>query len=337
MVTGRSPAEHAGAPVRGVERSTASDRVTVVNISGYSRSGSTLLSRMLGELPGCVAAGEVWHIWRRSFGQDERCGCGRPFRACEFWVEVVRQAFGDIDGVDAERIARLQASLQFQARPLASLWPTLRSESYRARLAEYESAVTSLYAAIHRISGARVIVDSTKIPSNALLLTEMEAIDLHVVHLIRDSRATAHSWQRAKIRPSLSPRQVAFGWMGSNLLIRQLRRRFETYQLLRYEDFVRAPDATIVNIASRLGISTSAPEERGARTGTVDLPVHHTISGNPNRFATGEVVIAPDDEWRTEMPGGQKGLVFAVTWPLLWRYGYLAKPSIAHADRRTAR
>ena len=301
--------------------------IKVLNISGYSRSGSTLLLRMLGELPEFVAVGEVWHIWRGSFGRDKQCGCGRAFRQCEFWVEVVSEAFGGIDGIDAPRIVSLQASLRFQANPLAWLIPGLRSSSYQARLGEYQAAVTRLYRAIRDVSGAGVIVDSTKMPSNALLLAEANEIDLHVLHLIRDSRATAHSWQRAKITPQLTPRQVALGWLVSNTVIEQLQGRFASYGVLRYEDFVRAPESALTRIASRLHIQTEPIEAAGIDTRTVSLPVHHTISGNPNRFATGAVTIAPDDEWMTQMPPIQKALVSAMTWPLLWRFGYLSQRS----------
>lgn len=304
----------------------AVDPIRVLNISGYSRSGSTLLLRMLGQLPGVVPVGEVWHIWRRSFGADERCGCGKPFRRCEFWAEVVRQAFGGVDGIDARRMSELQASLQIQQRPIPALIRFLRTSSYRETLREYHDGVAQLYRTIQRVSAARLIVDSTKIPSNALTLAETPGIELHVVHLVRDSRATAHSWQRAKIASSLTPRQVALGWLVSNTLLGVMRRRFASYRLLRYEDFVRSPRASVTEIAAQLGVEAESIETGVGADATVFLPTHHTVSGNPNRFETGAIAIAPDDEWQTQMPPGQKRLVLAMTWPLLWRFGYLGSP-----------
>ena len=48
----------------------------VLYIGGLGRSGTTLLERILGELPGACALGEVVHLWDRDVRADERCACG---------------------------------------------------------------------------------------------------------------------------------------------------------------------------------------------------------------------------------------------------------------------
>ena len=48
----------------------------VLYIVGVGRSGSTLLERMLGAVPGSVNAGELNAIFSRVATQDQRCGCG---------------------------------------------------------------------------------------------------------------------------------------------------------------------------------------------------------------------------------------------------------------------
>ena len=60
------------------------DATTVVYIAGSGRSGSTLLERMLGGLPGFVNAGEINDMFRRMARYDELCGCGRTFSAYNF-------------------------------------------------------------------------------------------------------------------------------------------------------------------------------------------------------------------------------------------------------------
>ena len=54
----------------------------VLYIAGVGRSGSTLLERMLGAVPGSVNTGELNAIFSRVATQDQRCGCGEPFSAC---------------------------------------------------------------------------------------------------------------------------------------------------------------------------------------------------------------------------------------------------------------
>jgi hypothetical protein len=55
---------------------------------------------------------------------------------------------------------------------------------------------------------------------------------------------------------------------------------------------------------------------------TVVLDVNHTLLGNPDRFRTGAVTIAPDEEWRSQMPRRRQQGVRIATLPLMRRYGY---------------
>ena len=55
-----------------------------------------------------------------------------------------------------------------------------------------------LYRAIATVTGARVIVDSSKLPSYLAVLRGVDGLDVRTVHLVRDPRAAAFSWQRAK-------------------------------------------------------------------------------------------------------------------------------------------
>src|SRR6266516_3342272 len=95
-------------PVEPTTAATTAQRV--VYIAGLGRSGSTLLERLLGELPGVCAVGEVVHMWRRSIVDDERCGCGEPFARCGFWRGVGEAAFGGWAAVAVCRVAQLGAA-----------------------------------------------------------------------------------------------------------------------------------------------------------------------------------------------------------------------------------
>ena len=57
---------------------TTRDGVDVVFIGGASRTGSTLLSLLLGSLPGHFAAGEMRYLWLRGLQANQLCGCGEP-------------------------------------------------------------------------------------------------------------------------------------------------------------------------------------------------------------------------------------------------------------------
>jgi hypothetical protein len=69
------------------------------------------------------------------------------------------------------------------------------------------------------------------------------------------------------------------------------------------------------------------PAERSpVRASAVGLGGNHTVSGNPDRFATGEIPIREDDAWRTGLPAGQAARVNVMALPLLHRYAALAAP-----------
>src|SRR5262249_2495572 len=57
----------------------------VILLGGLGRSGTTLVERIVGELPGVMALGEIVHLWRRDIRDNERCGCGERFHDCPFW------------------------------------------------------------------------------------------------------------------------------------------------------------------------------------------------------------------------------------------------------------
>ena len=76
----------------------------VLYVGGWGRSGSTLLSHLLGRLPEMVAVGELRYVWQAGVSGNELCGCGQPFDECPFWVAVGEEAFGGWDKIDLDEV-----------------------------------------------------------------------------------------------------------------------------------------------------------------------------------------------------------------------------------------
>lgn len=298
----------------------------VVYIAGSGRSGSTIVDNILGQLEGWVSVGEVRFLWERGMQEDRRCGCGEPFSACPFWRAILTRAFPD--GVDP---ARLRALLErgTRARRIGALLGVRRRRRFvREELHELSDALGALYHAIAEVSGARVIVDSSKLPTYGAVLGEVPGIELRAVHLIRDPRATAFSWLRKKALPDRpgtemqrqSPLHSSALWTLWNTLAEVLWGWRPGHARVRYEDFARAPRPTIAQIVAAAG---EPPDDGPFVSDTeVALTPAHGVAGNPSRFTTGRVALRPDDAWRTELRASDRWRVNLVTWPLLLRHGY---------------
>ena len=79
------------------------------------------------------------------------------------------------------------------------------------QLARYEAYLVPLYRAIAEVGGARVVVDSSKLPSHAAILRRLDPIDLRMIHLVRDSRGVAYSWQKQVVKdPATGERMIVY-------------------------------------------------------------------------------------------------------------------------------
>jgi hypothetical protein len=304
-------------------------KVKVLYVVGLGRSGSTILSNSLGQIPGFFSGGELNFIWRHNVLENRLCGCGRPFRDCPVWTRVMDQAFGGMDGVDPRAMMRLQ-NLGTRTRHIPMMLTEGGRRSLAQRLEKLLIAYGSLYEAIEAVTGSRVIVDSSKEPAHGFAMSMVPGVDFCALHLVRDPRAAAYSWSKKKPQPDtdtrdymvrFSPAKSSALWGSWNASAGALWRRApDRYLRLRYEDFVADPRESFEKILALVGEPDVGPPLVGERE--VKLGVSHTVSGNPNRFETGAVELRTDREWISRMKPRDKALVTALTLPLLKHYGY---------------
>ena len=301
--------------------------MNIISVGGASRSGSTLLAILLGQVEGFVAVGELRFIWSRGYLQNELCGCGKPFRECDFWRAVLVKAYGDETKVPIEEVNALHSSVA-QMRQLPHLISARRTPRFQARLSEYIGHLRRLCLAISDVSGARTLIDSSKLPSYCYLLSRLPDVDVQLVHLVRDSRAVAFSFMRKRRKPEVHDREEymrrfsflhsARDWNILNLGMEIVRRSSVRSDLVRYEDLVKDTGAELSRVLEYSGAAIDM-----SVNGEVPLPTNHTVAGNPLRFTQGSVSVRPDDEWKRRMRRAHYHLVTVLTWPLLMRYGYL--------------
>jgi hypothetical protein len=301
--------------------------VKVLYIAGWGRSGSTILDNLLGQLGGFFSTGELRYIWERGVIGDWICGCGRPVKACEVWSVVLQRLEQDPTIPTARTILEWQRLVtRFRhTRKLLALDPTAMSE--QPTLSSYAAVVRKLYATVADVTAARVIVDSSKRPSDAAVLALVPGLDLYVVHLVRDPRAVAYSWQ--KRQAGIDRHGVAestASWVAWNMATEELRARLDDRStLVRYERFVEHPTQTLRRLVELVGEDPALVQVPA--TNVFQVAGTHTVSGNPARFRSGSVAIRPDTEWRAGLASWQRILATAIAAPLLRRYGYPAARS----------
>lgn len=326
-------ANHVAAPLDWSEHpSTWSNmsitQVKVLAIIGRGRSGSTILDNILGEIDGFFSAGELHNLWKRGLVRNHACGCGQSLPTCKVWTEVLELTRQRLGGTlpPPESVVRWQDSLVRPSRTRKLIKET--REGVGPPLAEYVALLDGLYGAIAEITGARVIIDSSKRPAHAALLHLPPHISPYFVQLVRDPRAVSYSRRRVKsdvderVMRRDGPFRSALRWRERNREAEMVRRRHpsDSSSLLRYEDFVADPRATIAEIVklvgeSRAEIPVSSDKE-------VTLGENHTAAGNPSRFLRGTIRVRVDDEWVREQKAADRLVATGLSLPLLGRYGY---------------
>ena len=312
---------------------TSTGSVRVLYIGGEGRSGSTVLATILGSYPDIVTIGEFRLVWQ-ALKRNLLCGCGTPVLACPFWSQVGDVAFGGWNSFDINKMMR--ADDRYVRHYYIPRHIALRSRRDSADLRDFRQALGRLYRAIGQVSGARIIVDSTKRASYAFVLHDVPEVDLRLVHLVRDSRGVAYSNTKADVvRPEFAddpdvtalhmPTQpywrTALDWEVKNLLFYLIVDR--SYRCrVTYEAFMANPAEQLNRILALVDAPRPGGHSWDSKERSYDSIAFHTLGGNPVRFRRGTVSLSADTDWQTKMTSRQKLLVSTLTLPLLLAYGY---------------
>ena len=297
--------------------------IKVLNIIGMGHSGSTLLNNTLGQLDGFFATGEFYSVWRGLLN-DTLCSCSRPYRECDIWPRIFEEAFGGFDAVDARQIWEQLGAYRRQ-------YGDFRGSVLTPRMAlahhpqDFIAAMGRLYRAIHSVTGARVIVDTSRQLSHAKLMASETDLDFYMLHLVRDPRAAAYSYIRKRDGSLKATLNIAALWAWTNLGAGLAWRGSDRYRRIRYADFVAQPEETTQSILHFLDEEVS--ELPFPTPASVHFDTTHAVDGNRMRFQTGDIDLTFDQKWIGQMRLRDKLIVTGFNWPFLLAYGYRLMPS----------
>ncbi|MFV0292161.1 MAG: sulfotransferase family protein [Paracoccus sp. (in: a-proteobacteria)] len=296
----------------------------IIIIVGYGRSGSTLLDMMLAMHSDIFGAGEMSTICRHVWPNDEYCACHARVWSCHFWSGVMAEWLGT--GIDAAAHAALQGKVE----PILSA----RRIMGGAALRRYHDETLALFRITARHAGSPVILDSSKSPGRALALADA-AVDLRVIHLVRDPRAVAWSMSKPmqidsakgiqkQIR-ARSPTRTALRWnfvnAGADALMQQIPDGHAIR--IRYEDLIARPAQTLSRIGRITGLSL---DETGARIEAGEhISASHQVAGSRIRMS-GAMGLKADMQWISQMPEVAQRAVSRLCRGRMRRYGYAPAP-----------
>jgi hypothetical protein len=299
----------------------------VVYIVGWGRSGSTLVTAILGELKGAFAAGELRLLWSHGVRRRRLCGCGLPIPECPIWSQVLEKIHDA--PATAEEMERIQARRLRSRHFIPELFKMARNRGPDDELARYATTYAMALAAVHDVTGAEIVIDSSKNPIDALLL-QRSGVDLRAVNLVRDPRTVAASWAKRKQLDDgdddaelrlFSPWTSSMLWSLWNALAHLVGRGTDTpREVVHFEEFLEDPGREIDRIARLSGLSRDGLLLDGR---TVHLTPNHLVAGNGDRFNTGVVDIEPRDMGGLERPIDHL-LSSIASFPMTLRFRYRA-------------
>ncbi|MGH9068305.1 MAG: sulfotransferase [Acidimicrobiales bacterium] len=315
--------------------------VKVLYVLGNYRSGTTLLSNLIGQLDGFVCVGELRALWRELGAASSRCGCGWALRECKVWSPVLAEAIGNRAAIDA--VASELLDLQRRRLGHRHTWRKLPSLLARTNalatpdeaLARYAKVLARVYRAIADVTGARVVVDSSKEATDATTLRLRRDLRPYLVQIVRDARGTVYSGLRAQgggapvTQIDLSRTAYAtISWCFGNLAGRavQLTYGHGRTALFRYEDLIDQPGRTLTAIGDLVG-EPSRPSFLDGRLAVMQPT--HSVAGNDSRFQTGTIPLRSDTDWISHLHPLNRSVVTVLAAPLLAAFHYPI--SVRHA------
>lgn len=239
-------------------------------IAGYSRSGSTILDTILSDHAEVFGAGELIYFNDEIEG-DRDCTCGALVRNCPIWSKVQSGSLKNYTSCSIDSDSRSGDASS-----------------------EYRELNQTMFDSIAAVTGAKIIVDSSKSARDATYrykkLTELFGSNVYVIHITREVNSVMYSyykhgsnWAAEGYKPENRFRVLRslVGWLKANYSVLKYKEDVN-YLHIKLEDLTRNPSEELDRIAEFLEMDFSYIKKK-----ILDFePIYasHKIGGNRNRF-----------------------------------------------------
>ena len=308
------------------------EKKKILLITGSGRSGSTLLSKLLNEIEGSFNVNELVFTHLNGVERDYPCNTGDKFSESPIWLKIM-DAYRQKNEVDLLKYEphRIPNTRKLVRAQLSPFYKT--DEASNQYFKDYQQAIKDLYHAIFEATNASMIIDSSKIAPFVNVVAQMEEFDIYVLHLVRDPRAVAYSWQKTIKRQDVeagtnlfmekrTPTRSSIRWQLVNIFAESLKKKDDLkYHYLKYEHFAKNPAKHIADILTFLDKS---PSEIPVEDNKIQLKaIDYGIWGNPNVRQQKDIVkVRYDDTYKQKLSFNARLTATLMSMPMLLKYGY---------------
>ncbi len=303
---------------------------------------------LLGAHPDACTVGELKGASRGN-PDTYRCSCGALIRECGFWrkISAAMQARGHVyevtsAGTDIKAVAGRYAQRLLRPLHRTAGLECVRdallsfSPEWRAHLRRTQARNAALVETLLEVSGARVVIDSSKTGLRLKYLLRNPALEVRVLRLQRDGRGVSlthtnpgefadasapHLRSGGTGGPGhtgLSMREAASLWQDSNAEADRITATLGAAQCLtiRYEELCVNTAQTMRTVCEFFGLEPFDPGSDFR-----ECKQQHVVGNGMRMDTTSE--IRHDERWRTHLTPEQLNVFNEVAGALNRQYGYV--------------
>jgi len=282
-------------------------QIKVIYILGGGHSGSTLLDKILSTNPAIVSGGEIsfYCIYRDKVEHPKinrltrhRCSCQKDLEKCPYWGKIVTADNGRLK-------IKKNYTLGENFNVIVELYRRKKIKKHEVTNSNYD-----LFKLMLDVKPAQYILDSSKDPRRLLDLYHDPRIKLFVIHLIRDGRSYAYSYQKP-VRKKIGVKQYCYlrslvEWIIINTIaIRQIKKLDAPAVTINYETFCRQPNQEIKKIEKLTNLKFDVNKHN---------PEHHSISGNYKTLEMNKPIKLVE-KWKNKTPWPKKLMGTIILFP----------------------
>jgi len=255
----------------------------IVNIISAGHSGSTILTKLLGQQEKIFGGGELTFYKNSMVNSDALCSCGESYKKCPFWSRVSEQV-----STENLHLSRLLKKNNNTINYLKFFISLLKEGKFYYNCRSNIKAYLKLYKVIFEISESDVIIDSSKNFATSIILSNLDKYDTYFIFLHRDGRAVLNSYQKdsykirlgdkhlKKERDKPDENKTIKEWLFNNVygLILMIFRSKKTFKI-SHEKIINNPLDSLNKMIDFIGLDIEKNELR-VRFDKVD----HIFGGN---------------------------------------------------------